>query len=111
METGNKKSFFKPENKWDYIKLIAATLAVILVFVIVTAAALSTRDVFSDDFNSGKHDFDTSYKAAGNTVFSVSQNLGMDGSKCLVIENSAQSDASYTRDIYLQARRHYRDSD
>ncbi len=108
METGNKKSFFKPENKWDYIKLIAATLAVILVFVIVTAAALSTRDVFSEDFNSGKHDFDTSYKAAGNTVFSVSQNLGMDGSKCLVIENSAQSDASYTRDIYLQARRHYR---
>ena len=108
METGNKKSFFKPENKWDYIKIVAAVLAVTLVFVIVTAAALSTRDVFSDDFNSGKHDFETEYKKADSTVFSISPSYGMDESGCLVIENSAQSDASYTRDIYLQARRHYR---
>jgi hypothetical protein len=109
----NKKSFFKVVDWMDVLKIVCVFVAILTVFVIITASAISTKDVFSGDFNGMEYDFDiedynSSADAVNKSALTLEEKGGVDGSPCLVINSNAPNDARFVRDIYLQARRHYR---
>ena len=89
------------------IKTAVIVLITVVVCVVLIAAALSTRDVFLGDFEEGSYDFKTETYLDNVSSFEQDIGGGVDGSSCLKIESTADNDARYVKELYLQARRSY----
>ncbi len=104
----NVKDFFvSGSDLKKYIKPAIIVVSVVVLCFILISAALSTRDVYLGDFESGKHEFETDAFLSDAASFSLVENKGRDDSKCLKITNNEENDARYVKELYLQARRTY----